>query len=119
MPTLLLDEFANAQIQKVGGHFWGLLERDSLLAPFLRFRFDGHVRDDGEIRVSSHFDFEQGLVRRMVQAREDLASLNCLKVSGEYVTIPVGCLVKSSEVVGDFASELDFYRTRELAGLDF
>src|SRR2546427_6253866 len=111
MPTLLLDEFSNAQVEEVGGHFWSLLERDSLPALFLRLRFDGHIRDDGEIRVGSHFDFEGGLVRRMIQAREDLASLNCFKVSGENVTVPIGRFVEPGKVVGNFTIEIDFSRT--------
>src|SRR2546429_9434073 len=83
VPALLLNEFSNAQVEEVRGHFWRLLERDSLPAPLLCLGFDGHVRDDGEVSVGSDSNLEHCLECRMVEAREDLAGLNCFEVGGE------------------------------------
>src|SRR5437899_198246 len=108
MPALLLDELSNAQVEEVGGHFRRLLERDSLLVSLLCLGFDRHVRDDGEVSVSSDSNLEHCLERRMVHARENLASLNCFEVSTEYVAIPVRCFVEPGEVVGDSTTEVYF-----------
>ena len=89
MPALLLDEFSNAQVEKVRGHLRRLLERDSLLVTLLRLRFDGHVRDDGEVEVGSDSNLEDCFERWMVHAREDLASLDCFEVRGEDVAVAV------------------------------
>src|SRR3989449_9046558 len=99
VPALLLNEFSNAQVEEVRGHFWRLLERDSLPAPLLCLGFDGHVRDDGEVSVGSDSNFEHCLVGRMVQAREDFASLNGFEMGSEDVAVPEGCLVEPGEVV--------------------
>src|SRR5207237_9030730 len=116
MSALLLDELSNAQVEEVGGHFRGLLERDSLLLTLYHFGFDGHVRDDGEVSVGSDSNFEHCLVGRMVQAREDLASLNRFEVRAKDIAVAVGCLVKPGEVVRDLALELYLLRTHSFAG---
>ena len=106
MPALLLDEFSNAQVEQVRGHFRRFLERDSLLLLLRRFGFDGHVGDDREFGVGSDPNLEHCLECRMVYAREDLASLNRFEVRGEDVAVPIGRLVEPGKVVGDFAVEL-------------
>src|SRR5207302_11439213 len=80
MPALLLDELSIFHVEEVGGHFRRLLERDSLLVPLPCLVFDRHVRDDGEVSVGSYSNLELRLERRMVNAREDLASLNRYEV---------------------------------------
>ena len=108
MPALLLDELSNSQVEEIGGHFRRLLERDSLLVPLPCLGFDRHVRDDGEVSVSFDSNLEHCLERRMVHARENLASLNRFQMCGEDVAVPVRRLVKSGEIVGDFATKFYF-----------
>src|SRR5438094_10423887 len=108
MSALLLDELSNSQVEEVRGHSRSLLERDSLLLPLRRFGFDGHVRDDRKVSVGSDSNFEHCLVGRMVQAREDLASLNCFEVRAKDIAVPIGRFVEPGEIVGDFAIELYF-----------